>query len=201
MRAETLPKKAAAAADRDRSDVWADRAAHKKRCSANASKRRRVDNGTACEHAREGIACLQIGRGSRPKGRSAMTPQSNAKERPQHLWMWSLATLLAFAIGGVLSWLGYLWLIPLPEGEHRFSLVGEHVGGRGLVLYVVMVLGMLSHGVHDYIQTSSGVTGLRASMRRVVFSKAFLSAMLVSPLVFFTVYNATSLIFQPPGLT
>ena len=116
------------------------------------------------------------------------SPQNMRKDRKA--WLWPIFCLLALAFGAAISWIGYLWVIPLPDGEDRFSLVGEPTGLRALILYVLMIIGMLSRGIHDYIQNLPRISFIVA-IRSVIRSSAFVTAILVSPIVFFVLYNAT----------
>ena len=114
-------------------------------------------------------------------------PDSNEKPRG---WYWPVLFLLTLTIGAAISWFGYLWSLPVPNVEDRLSLVGEYTGARAVILYAIMVVGMLSRGIHDYIQNLTSIS-FSAAIKKVVRSTAFVTAVLVSPIVFFTLYNIT----------
>ena len=98
--------------------------------------------------------------------------------------MWLIACFFILTLGAIISWLGYFWSMPLPDGDDRLSLVGDYVGVRAVILYLIMLIGILSRGVHDYIQNFARISFL-AALRNAIHSSAFLAAMLVSPLVYF----------------
>lgn len=68
-------------------------------------------------------------------------------------------------------------------------MVGETPGPRRLILYVLMIIGMFSRDIHDCIQDLPR-TSLTAAIRSVIRSTAHLTALPVSPIVFFVLYNA-----------
>ena len=119
---------------------------------------------------------------------STSNPRTSDVRRP---WRWAIILLCAFLIGGIVSWFGYRQLISGFYGQDRFSTVGEFTIVRAIGLYVFMVIGMLARGLHDYIQRCSSINIIMAT-RRVMNSTAFLMAIIVSPIVFFAIYNSTA---------
>lgn len=120
-------------------------------------------------------------------------PSRSSMDQERICWWRITVFLFVFLLGGMVSWFGYLWLIQIPGGQGRFSLIGEYQTLRGIMLYFSMVLGMLSRGLHDHIQKYNGVN-LYELLLKVIRSTSFLTAVIVSPIVFFTIYNMARLV-------
>ena len=99
--------------------------------------------------------------------------------------------VIIIILGAIISWVGYSFLIPMPPDGNRFSVLGEFTAIRAIFLYVVMLVGIFARGLHDHIQKRVRNVKLAKSLSAVSKSNTFLMAVLVSPIVFFGVYNAT----------
>jgi len=105
--------------------------------------------------------------------------------------MVKLMMIVVFIVGGILSWFGYLWVVPVPYGENRLSIIVDMSVWRGVVMYFVMIAGMLARGLYDYSKRCSQPIASRAVLQ-VAQSHDTLRAAIVSPIVFFSVYKGTS---------
>ena len=95
-------------------------------------------------------------------------------------------TTLALAFGGVIAAFGYAWTI---EPSSSFVEEQENWFGRAAILYIVMILGMLARSLHESIQ--AGLKGWFQLFKQSLSSTSFATAIVVSPIVFFSIYNAT----------
>lgn len=93
----------------------------------------------------------------------------------------------AFVAGGLITIAGYRLVSPAHAG---FVEQPENWVLRAALLYALMVVGMLARALHEDIQKGmqQGWSGL---FRNAFHSASFATAIVVSPIVFFAVYNAT----------
>lgn len=109
---------------------------------------------------------------------------------------------LAFALifSASICLLGYLYVRPaLPPGVN-YSIFGDIAYGRVIILFSSMLLGILAHSIHAEISNHSGSSRRKAKtiMRRVLRSTGLLTALCVSPIIFFSTYQAAGQ--QPDGV-
>ena len=98
----------------------------------------------------------------------------------------TLVVVLALVVGAVIAGVGYTWTLKAGQG---FVETQETWIPRAATLYLVMGLGMLARAVQESIQ--SGAVGWRRWFVESFQSASFATALVVSPIVFYAVYNAT----------
>jgi hypothetical protein len=96
---------------------------------------------------------------------------------------------IAVLLGVAASSLGYVLLRPdIPSGSD-YLLVFQGAVPRIALLFLAACLGSYAHAVQLRLADADELVHVRTVLSSAARSKSFLNALVVSPIVFFTVYN------------
>lgn len=103
-----------------------------------------------------------------------------------------MRTVLALLGGFAFSIAGYSLLAPAMPSGSDFLLVVKVSIWRILLLFVAMSLGCLAHALYAQLQTAKQPVRIRRLLYSSLRSKPFILSVLVSPIIFFAIYNLAS---------
>lgn len=97
--------------------------------------------------------------------------------------------ILFLLVGLAASAFGYVLLKPVIPSGSDYLLVFQGAAPRIAVLFVATCVGSYAHSVQLKLSDSEELIQIRRVLITAARSKAFLNALVVSPIVFFAVYN------------
>lgn len=112
--------------------------------------------------------------------------------------MASFKLVIGLILSALVCVLGYIYVRPAPPPGVNYSILGDIAYARVAILYCSMLLGIFAQAVHDEIHRQRRSKSHLSVVRQAIKSHGLLAAITISPIIFFSTYQAAG--EQPDGV-